>query len=73
MPLPGIEVFIMSVHVRSESFCKKTGIQVNCYYVFLHPGSYYAGFMSLFVASELIIVICFLLDHSVFYRAIMGH
>lgn len=29
MPLPGIEVFIISVRARSESFCKKAEVQVN--------------------------------------------
>lgn len=75
MPLPGIEVFIISVYVRySESFYKKNEtpgkLLLN---VFLQLVTYYAEFMSLFVASKLIIVICFLLDHRVSIELIMGH
>lgn len=51
---------------------KNVGIQVTRTFFALR-GTYYAGFMSFFVASELIILICFLLDHSVFYGAIMAH
>lgn len=39
---------------------------------FALPGTYYVGFMSLFVVSKLIVVIYYSLDRDVFYRAIMA-
>lgn len=58
-------MFIISVHVRSESCCKKPACPGKLGRFFALPGTYYAGFMSLFVAFELIIVIYYSLDQSI--------